>query len=68
MPPALKKKFSQIQDLVSNALSECERNKNEAVWPKPHVDQDKLHKEGEALMEQLEKEVQERLWKSEESL
>jgi hypothetical protein len=66
MPPALKEKFSAIEELIWNSLSECELNKNEAVWPKHHEDQDKLNKEGEALMEQLEREVQARLWKSEQ--
>lgn len=65
IPPALKEKFAKIEDLIWNALVEYELNKNEAVWPKRLADQDKLRKEGEALMKQLEKDVQDRLWSSE---
>lgn len=66
MPAALKEKFSKVEDLIGDALAECELNKNEAVWPKSHEDQDKLRKDGELLMKQLETEVQGRLWISEE--
>jgi hypothetical protein len=65
LPPALKDKFRQVEDLIWDALAECELNKNDAVWPKRLGDQDKLRKEGELLMKQLETEVQERLWNSE---
>ncbi len=66
MPPSLKEKFGKVEDLIWNALSEYELNKNDAVWPKHHADQDKLRKEGEPLMKELEKQVKERLWSSEQ--
>jgi hypothetical protein len=66
MPRALKEKFTRVEDLIWNALSEYELNKNEAVWPKHHTDQDKLRKEGELLMKELEAEVQGRLWTSDQ--
>jgi hypothetical protein len=62
MPPSLKEKFETIENLVWDALNECELNKNDAVWPKHQADQDKLNTQGEALMTKLEKEIQERLW------
>ncbi len=64
--PALKEKFSMVEGLIWDALSEYELNKNEAVSPKRFADQQKLRKEGELLMKQLEKEVQARLWNSEQ--
>jgi hypothetical protein len=68
MLPTLKEKFTKIEDLIWNALIEYELNKNEAEWPKHHADQDKLRKEGDLLMKELEKDVQQRLWSSEQQL
>lgn len=62
LPSDLKTEFSAIEQLIWNALIEYELNRNESVRPKRLGDQDKLRKEGERLMNNLEKEIQQRLW------
>jgi hypothetical protein len=62
MPPAMKTKFEQIDDLAWDALSEHEFYKSSGILPQSMERRDKLAKEGPTLLKSLETDVQRRLW------
>lgn len=67
MPPALKEKFHKIEKLAWSALVEHELNKAHDIRPMQREEMQRLLKDGDPLMKELEAEVQKRLWSSEEA-
>ena len=65
MPPALKEKFDQVDELGWAALVEHELNKQHNFRPAQRDALTKFLKEGEPLMKELEAAVKQRLWSSE---
>jgi hypothetical protein len=64
IPEPTKTMFANLEQLIYNALLEYEINETHQIIPRQLNDQDKLRKEGEVLIKQLEKDVQDRLWSS----
>jgi hypothetical protein len=67
MPPPLKIKFDELDQLAFGALIEHEMNKQHDLIPRQRAEQMKFLKEGERLLKEIEVEVQKRLWMSVES-
>jgi hypothetical protein len=62
MPPALKAKFNNLEKLIHGALIEHEMNEEHKLIPRQRVEQMKFLNQGESMFEELEGEVQKRLW------
>lgn len=65
LPKGMRRKFSDIEDLIGDALTEADMHK---AYPDTRkltgTKEEKLRKDGEKLMAELESEVQSRLWDS----
>lgn len=68
MPPKLRTKFQQLEDLAWSTFIEHETNQQYKTMPQGREELKKVLKEGAPLMKELECKVQERLWGSPEEV
>ena len=61
MPPELKDKFKKLEDIIWDALTEHQINKEHDLKPRERTAHDRFSKEGESLIKDLETSVQGRL-------
>jgi hypothetical protein len=61
MPTSIKEKFDAVGNLVWEALSEHKIRHEMKDW-REHPKLDRLEKEGESMLRELEAEIQKRLW------
>jgi hypothetical protein len=62
IPEPLKLKFSELGDLLWDALIEHEGNEEYEIRPRERGKQKALNGEGQDLLKAIEKDVQDRLW------
>jgi hypothetical protein len=62
VPEPLKSKFTEISDILWDAMVEHEANEEYEIRPREREKQKSLNEKGKGLLKDIEKDVQDRLW------